>query len=1333
MPPTSRGTGPDRLKQLEHIYVQGVPYDSQVLSLESLLDVLVCLFDECCSSTLRKEKAISEFVDFARPVVDKVKNLRLSRDDFEILNVIGRGAFGEVAVVRMVNTDKIYAMKILNKWEMLRKADTACFKEERDVMVFGDRRWITNLHYAFQDDKNLYLIMDYYIGGDLLTLMAKFEESDGTIPEPTVRFYAAEMVLAIDSVHQLGYVHRDIKPDNVLIDIKGHIKLADFGSCLKRLADGTVFSRTAVGTPDYISPETLQAMEEGRNVHGVECDWWSLGICLYEMLYGATPFYAESLAETYAKIMNHQQMLDFDEEINVSDAAKDLIQRLICPKHVRLGSRGLADFRDHPFFNGIDWEHIRDMDAPYIPEVCSPTDTSNFDIAQEDDLPPRDTRPPSVTAAFTGHHLPFIGYTYTHDNLLSDCNSLADAAQNALNMAATGDVPSALSTEAFERRIQRLDQEKQELTRKLQEALSSSAASAPSSTNNDQTVAQLRDEIQILKTRLEDEAAQRNQQHSARPPDVEELDKKNRDLKEKNKQLILDKQNLQKNVEDLAERLNSEAAEWKKAQKERDTALRDVEEITESLNDERAITTKIEATLAERERTLRITEEKFEVLRAAHDAFRDEVTALKESVDKLQTELAAEKLAKSALETKVQADSERGGQESDTVKNLLAEIDKLQAQHAEVLAGEERKKAELRRRNEELSRNVEQLNQLKLDHEDDKVMLTKQHQEHIESITRLFENRLATFELDNKNLRTSYEEQKDHIAELERQLQAAQQGALHEMEDLIAMFNEEKASHKSLQELADRLNEEIAMLKMQRQSNAGDSPYAASAILPGNSSPATVAMYHTPGSEKTWGSKRIQKQKNYERFDAQQSLEAEIKAKQAALDELRKVRNAQEAAEKRAYELSVELHNKQDENERLKHDNRRLRERANNPAPIELPSGYADTRDRPPTFFLYRDQQLSAARMAQGSPGPQPYPYGYNNHDLDTSTSSRVSNPRYAMSSPYENDAPYSHSTPSASSTLLASERESYRRNPPKVLQTLNNALNGKGHRFTHAELNAPTKCFYCSSILVGLDRQGLICQDCNYVCHVHCVEKVPSECPVPKDQQRPIAGIDPAMGVGTAYEGTVKTPKPTGVRRGWQSTYVVVCDFKLYLYDCTVDKHGNPTWIDPCIRQVLDMRDPDFQVSGVTENDAIHANKMDLPKIFRIVYSQIHAALPNAASNEALANGENSTGKQYSLLMTNTQEEARKWVIALNELKQILARICLPNYSAFKIKEVCDVTALPSLRNAICAAVIDPNKFVLGFADHGLMCVELDREVGSKMTSPPLPYTAFILRNYTE
>ncbi|KAI6651223.1 Serine/threonine-protein kinase MRCK alpha-like [Oopsacas minuta] len=210
---------------------------------------------------------------------------------------------------------------------------------------------------------------------------------------------------------RLNYVHRDIKPDNILIDKTGHIKLADFGSCLKLDENGEAHSNIAVGTPDYISPEILRAMEDGKGTYGKECDWWSLGICLFEMLFGEVPFYAESLVDTYSKIVDHNYTYPVNvDENEVSSDARDLISHLICPANTRLGKSNCSEIQQHTFFDNIDWTKLNSSKPPYIPEFIDDSDTSNFEEISEPVIP-KIISPPANFKHVPGQ-LPFVGYSY---------------------------------------------------------------------------------------------------------------------------------------------------------------------------------------------------------------------------------------------------------------------------------------------------------------------------------------------------------------------------------------------------------------------------------------------------------------------------------------------------------------------------------------------------------------------------------------------------------------------------------------------------------------------------------------------------------------------------------------------------------------------------------------------------------------------------------------------------------------------------------------------------------------------------------------------------------
>ncbi|XP_001368382.1 serine/threonine-protein kinase MRCK alpha isoform X17 [Monodelphis domestica] len=1242
-------SGEVRLRQLEQFILDGpVQTNGQCFSVETLLDILICLYDECNNSPLRREKNIVEYLEWAKPFTSKVKQMRLHKEDFEILKVIGRGAFGEVAVVKLKNADKVFAMKILNKWEMLKRAETACFREERDVLVNGDNKWITTLHYAFQDDNYLYLVMDYYVGGDLLTLLSKFEDR---LPEDMARFYLAEMVIAIDSVHQLHYVHRDIKPDNILMDMNGHIRLADFGSCLKLMEDGTVQSSVAVGTPDYISPEILQAMEDGKGKYGPECDWWSLGVCMYEMLYGETPFYAESLVETYGKIMNHKERFQFPVQVtDVSESAKDLIRRLICSREHRLGQNGIDDFKNHPFFAGIDWENIRNCEAPYIPEVSSPTDTSNFDV-DDDCLKNSETMPPPTHTAFSGHHLPFVGFTYTSSCVLSDRSCLrvtAGPPSMDVDVSIQRTLEDSLATEAYERRIRRLEQEKLELSRKLQEstqtvqALQYSTVDGPLTANKDLEIKNLKEEIEKLRKQVTDSDHLEQQLEEASSM-RRELDDASRQIKASEKQIKLLKQereDLNKELVESSERLKSQTKELKDAHSQRKLAMQEFSEMNERLTDLHSQKQKLA-------RQVRDKEEEMELVMQKVESLRQELRKTERAKKELEVHVESV-TAEASKDRKLR---ERSEQYSKQLENELEGLKQKQIGRSPGISSIEHQqeitklKADLEKKSifyeEELSkRNVIHTNEIKnlkkelRDAEGQQLALKKEImilKDKLEKTRRESQNEREEFESEFKQ---KYEREKILLTEENKKLS-------NELDKLTAMFERLSINNRQLEEemrdLADK-KESVAHWEAQiteiiqwvsDEKDARGYLQALASKMTEELEALRNSSLGTRATDMPWKMRRFAKLDMSARLELQSALDAEIKAKQAIQEELNKVKALNistecklQESEKKNLELLSEIEKLKKETEELK---------------SEKGVKHQDSQN---SFLAFLNAPTSALDQFEITDHP-----------------------------------PRSAHTPTMRSAYIGSGISA-----PKP----------KAHQLVVKSFNTPTKCNQCTSLMVGLIRQGCACEVCGFSCHVTCADKAPAFCPIPPEQTKAPLGIDPQKGVGTAYEGHVRIPKPAGVKKGWQRALAVVCDFKLFLYDIAEGKTSQPSVI---VSQVIDMRDEEFSVSSVLASDVIHASRKDIPCIFRVTASQLSA----------------SSNKCSVLMLADSENEKSKWVCLLNELHRILKKNKLKDRSVYIPKEAYDST-LPLIKTTQAAAIIDHERIALG-NEEGLFVVHVTKD----------------------
>jgi serine/threonine kinase 38 len=372
----------------------------------------------------------------------RARSKKLNIGEFELLGLIGRGAFGEVRLAYRKDdpTQTIVALKTLRKEYMIRKKQVLHVRAERELLVEArsqasfSNQWVVELYCTFQDEKNLYFVMEYCPGGDMMGWLIRYD----TFDEQQARFYIAELILAVDSLHRMNYAHRDLKPDNILLDRSGHIKLTDFGLCKQATTKdpdeeivaqhsssegsrggtgsdpngagasgspvafgvsppshlGTVDERrhnwqrirqrrdlffSTVGSPGYIAPEVLS-----KRGYGLECDYWSVGVILYEMLFGYPPFFPEEGISVEQKILRWKTYLEFPMgggAPTLSAAAIDVIRRLLSDAKDRIT---FPQLQAHPFFQGVDWSNIRNATAPFQIQLSSATDRRYFDSILEE-------------------------------------------------------------------------------------------------------------------------------------------------------------------------------------------------------------------------------------------------------------------------------------------------------------------------------------------------------------------------------------------------------------------------------------------------------------------------------------------------------------------------------------------------------------------------------------------------------------------------------------------------------------------------------------------------------------------------------------------------------------------------------------------------------------------------------------------------------------------------------------------------------------------------------------------------------------------------------------
>ncbi|VDD74359.1 unnamed protein product [Mesocestoides corti] len=1304
----------ERCEELLHLYLNNYSDESGSFNIEFLLDTLTF-----------------------KPLVEKIESFRLSRSEFETIRLIGSGAFGEVSLVRSKSTNEFYALKSLHKYDMLKRSDRACFQEEREVLVKGMIKgspWITQLHYTFQDEKYLvihicvhfqYFVMKFYNGGDMLTMLSKFDDQ---IPEHISRFYLAELVLAIHSLHDLGYVHRDIKPDNVLLETSGHIVLTDFGSCLRIGNDGLIKNAAAIGTPDYIAPEILRAAEDSHGTFGVECDYWSLGVVMYEMLFGETPFYSENLIQTYSQIMNFEKTFKIPEdEGHVSDAAKDLLKRFICDRKQRYGRNGIEEIVNHPFFNGIDWENIRSQPAPYQPEVKSPEDTSNFDIEETT----RTHEGPPLGSVFRGCQVACIGFTFTKDSPLNQIGRLEEALgsrKTAVAMEQADDVASQTPVQnctkcgELKSRVQDLETELAALSVKVQQPPASPMVNGASETEEKLAASEARyeellSEVKKLHIALgalearsindEQKIAMLTQAYVLLGGSTVPLARVLCHRKSLSPcRYFLEPASLAREERsDLPGFCASFVTEERKtlcylfyslqAEQEKTENLRfDLREYEEENED---LCKRIQDTSS----MLRDKESACEQLLNDLEEKRAELAAQRKTLDEYIQQSQNTNLPPHRQVVDGENNLSNGVSAGDSI-HLIPEL-KLKLREAVTWAEE----CEAKLSNQE---NYWSDQQLRWQRERSELQ-DRVHEIVIER-TGFLEGELR----QERQLRTSLEQR---VMLWENQLV-----------ELIQMADTEWAANDNLYETVLRLTSDLQRIRNGPSEIDYDPPRPSSAVSQGQGEDRASGNLNGLSS-MDWRQRKAGKISKMERSNLQLALNNEIRER--------------ELAQQRARDLEAQLE--------------------------EVSARLADTSNR----LLHTEKEKENLREQLLKVTTEVRRSRMKTAEIDESACIRAElmNEKHKLLqpvlSPNDQTLQISKSEKSVSMGGLSSS---------------GSGASSGGHKLVPDTFAVPTKCFVCSSLLLGQLWQGLRCQQCAFCCHLQCRQGTTTvSCPAaPSD----VHSFDPgvACGLGTVLEGPVKTPKGD-IKRGWIQQYAFLSDMRLFIYDsrlpsflstvacenaileadaghlpegfasllygmilmlcfiqctavrraktihpdvdsrdprsatlgpaienpvCSVSArpslgalsvtlpHGGPMQItyetaydiqSSTPAYIVDLNSSGFAVSRVSNADVIHAKRTEVPQILKV-------------------SPDDYAGNSPIYLLFDTSEECDRWHAALEDTVHLLSRnfARTPDTQCLQLHVLSDAS-FPLIKHILSACVLDENRILVGTGD-GLYTVDL-------------------------